>query len=40
MYELDIFKDVYELDISELAEGRIGPRETAARLSAQVRRIL
>jgi len=28
-------QDVYELDISELAEGRIGPRGTAARLSAQ-----
>ena len=29
-------QDVYELDISRLAEGKIGPRDTAAKLSAQV----
>jgi len=28
-------QDVYELDISNLADGKIGPRETAAKLSAQ-----
>jgi hypothetical protein len=29
-------KDVYELDISDLAMGRVGSRDTAAKLTAQV----
>ena len=33
-------QDVYELDISHIAGGKIGERESAARLTAQVRTTL
>ena len=34
---MPVDQDVYELDISELAQGRVGRRDTAAKLTAQVR---